>query len=112
MSDASSLPSQGTTKDSADRAIEAIGNFLAAQASAIATSLVVSTPDVCGGAARIIRTRIPVWTLEHMRQLGVSEADILKNFPTLRAVDLVQAWAYVNTHRQEIEDQIRQNEED
>jgi len=72
--------------------------------------LIVSTPDVCGGAARFIRTRIPVWTVERMRQLGVSESDILRNYPTLRAADLVQAWLYAEKHRDEIEQIIHENE--
>ena len=72
---------------------------------------IVRTPDVCGGAARLIRTRIPVWTLERMRQLGVSEADILRSYPSLQAIDLVQAWAYADDHADEIEALIRENEE-
>lgn len=71
---------------------------------------IVATPAVCGGAARLIRTRIPVWTLERMRQLGLSEGDILRSYPTLRAADLVQAWSYVAHHRQEIEQAIAENE--
>jgi uncharacterized protein (DUF433 family) len=47
-----------------------------------------------------------------MRQLGVSESDILKSYPTLRAADLVQAWSYADHHRQEIEEAIRENEEE
>ena len=70
-----------------------------------------STPGVCGGEPCIARTRIPVWLLEQARQLGSSEADVLRAFPTLRARDLVNAWAYVDTHREEIEQQIRENEE-
>jgi uncharacterized protein (DUF433 family) len=70
-----------------------------------------SSPDVCGGEPCIARTRIPVWLLERARQLGSSEADVLRAFPTLRAQDLVNAWAYVETHREEIEQQIRENEE-
>lgn len=70
-----------------------------------------STPGVCGGEPCIIRTRIPVWVLERARQLGSSEADLLRAYPTLRAQDLVNAWAYVAAHRQEIEQQIRENEE-
>lgn len=73
---------------------------------------VVKTPGVCGGAARLIRTRVPVWTLERMRQLGVSEADILRSYPSLRAVDLVQAWWYADEHRDEIDEAIRENEEE
>jgi uncharacterized protein (DUF433 family) len=69
-----------------------------------------STPDVCGGAPCIVRTRIPVWVLEQYRRLGASEADLLRSYPTLRAEDLVNAWAYVRSHRDEIEQQIRENE--
>lgn len=70
-----------------------------------------TTPGVCGGAPCIVATRIPVWVLEHYRRLGMPEAEILANYPTLRAVDLVNAWAYVNAHPEEIEQQIRDNEE-
>lgn len=70
-----------------------------------------SAPDVCGGEARIVRTRIPVWVLEQAKRLGVTEADLLRSYPTLRAEDLVHAWAYARAHREEIERQIRENEE-
>ncbi len=70
-----------------------------------------STPGVCGGEPCIVRTRIPVWILQQMRCQGVSEADLLRSFPTLRAEDLTNAWAYVRVHRGEIEQQIRENEE-
>lgn len=73
--------------------------------------LVVASPGVCGGSARLIRTRVPIWTLERMRQAGVSEAEILRSFPNLCAADLVQAWSYVSCHREEIERDIRENEE-
>lgn len=69
-----------------------------------------SVPDVCGGEACIVRTRIPVWILEQARRLGVTEADLLRSYPTLRAEDLVHAWAYARAHREEIERQIRENE--
>jgi uncharacterized protein (DUF433 family) len=74
-------------------------------------STIVRTPYVCGGDARVIRTRISVWVLHRMRQLGISEGDILKSYPTLRAVDLVQAWSYADNHRQEIDEAIQANEE-
>lgn len=70
-----------------------------------------SAPDVCGGEPRIIRTRIPVWLLEQARRLGMSEGDLLRSYPTLRAEDLAHAWAYVRTYREEIERQIRDNED-
>ena len=69
-----------------------------------------STPGVCGGEARIVRTRIPVWVLEQARRLGTSEADILRSYPTLRAEDIAVAWAYARSHREEIENDIRENE--
>lgn len=69
-----------------------------------------SSPGVCGGEPCIVRTRIPVWVLEQARRLGASEADLLRSYPTLRASDLANAWAYCRLHREEIEAQIRSNE--
>jgi uncharacterized protein (DUF433 family) len=69
-----------------------------------------SSPDICGGEPRIVRTRIPVWVLEQARRLGTSEAELLRIYPTLRADDLTNAWAYVSSHRDEIEQDIRENE--
>jgi uncharacterized protein (DUF433 family) len=71
---------------------------------------VEKTPGVAGGSACIVRTRIPVWVLEGYRRLGWSESKILASYPTLRAADLVHAWAYVDAHRQEIDEAIQQNE--
>ena len=73
---------------------------------------VESTPGVVGGAPRVVRTRIPVWVLEQARRLGVSEAELLRVYPTLRAEDLIHAWAYVRAHRAEIDEQIEANEQD
>ena len=70
-----------------------------------------SRPGVCGGEPCVVRTRIPVWLLEQARRLGTGEADLLRCYPTLRAEDLVQAWAYVRSHRDDIDQQIRENEE-
>ena len=67
-------------------------------------------PNVCGGEPCIVRTRIPVWILVHARNLGMTEADILNAYPTLRAEDLVNAWAYYRAHQQEIDQQITENE--
>jgi uncharacterized protein (DUF433 family) len=68
------------------------------------------TPGVCGGEPCIVRTRIPVWALEQARRLGVSEGDLLRSYPAIRAEDIANAWAFVRSHRAEIEDQIRNNE--
>ncbi len=69
-----------------------------------------SRPEVCGGEPCIVRTRIPVWLLEQARRLGTSEQALLAAYPSLRAEDLVNAWAYARSHAVEIEDQIRYNE--
>ncbi|MGO9569491.1 MAG: DUF433 domain-containing protein [Desulfomonilaceae bacterium] len=69
-----------------------------------------SDPLVSGGEPRIVRTRIPVWVLVQARNLGMSEADILRSYPTLRAEDLANAWAFYRSHRDEIDRQIRDNE--
>lgn len=69
-----------------------------------------SEPGVSGGEPCIVRTRIPVWTLIQARRLGLSEADLLRAYPVLRAEDLVNAWAYYRAYRDEIDAQIAANE--
>lgn len=71
---------------------------------------VESLSAINGGEACIVRTRIPVWVLVQAQQLGASEAGILHNYPTLRAEDLANAWAYARVHRDEIKQQILENE--
>ncbi|HKQ08855.1 MAG TPA: DUF433 domain-containing protein [Blastocatellia bacterium] len=71
-----------------------------------------SRPNVMGGVPCISRTRIPVWVLEQSRRLGTSEADLLHDYPSITAQDLANAWAYVRSHRAEIEEQIEANERD
>lgn len=66
--------------------------------------------DVCGGDACIVRTRIPVWAIIQARKLGLSEADVLRSYPTLRAEDLANAYAYYRTHRDEVDRQISEHE--
>ncbi len=68
--------------------------------------------SVAGGDPCIVRTRIPVWLLEQARRLGTSETELLRAYPILRAEDLVNAWAYVRSHRNEVEQQIIENEVD
>ena len=67
---------------------------------------------VMGGVACVRGTRIPVWLLFRARQLGVNESDLLKNYPGLTAVDLVNAWNYATDNLKEIESQIEENESD
>lgn len=68
-------------------------------------------PNVSGGEPCIVRTRIPVWVLVQARKLGTSESSLLEAYPTLRAEDLANAWAYYRSHKNEIETQVKENEE-
>jgi uncharacterized protein (DUF433 family) len=69
------------------------------------------TQGVCGGEARIARTRIPVWLLVRQKQLGITEHEILSDYPTLRAEDLFNAWNYHRAHKTEIDSLIKENED-
>ena len=66
---------------------------------------------MCGGDARIAKTRIPIWSLVNDRILGASDVRILQDFPHLSAADLANAWAYAEAHPEEIEAAIARNEE-
>jgi uncharacterized protein (DUF433 family) len=67
------------------------------------------TDGVCGGSARIAGTRIPVWQLVEARNVGASEAQLLIDYPSLRAEDLVNAWSYAESHPDEIKSEIHEN---
>jgi uncharacterized protein (DUF433 family) len=71
---------------------------------------VEKSPGVCGGEARIVGTRIPVWQLVEARDLGVRESQLLIDFPRLTAQNLVDAWDYANEHPEEIAAAILDNE--
>ncbi|MCU0345306.1 MAG: DUF433 domain-containing protein [Saprospiraceae bacterium] len=69
------------------------------------------TPGVCGGDAVIIRTRIPVWLLVNWQKLGLTDAQLLEEYPTLIQQDLNNAWAYFAAFQEEIENNILENEQ-
>ncbi|MCY7327502.1 MAG: DUF433 domain-containing protein [Saprospiraceae bacterium] len=68
------------------------------------------TSGVNGGEACISRTRIPVWLLVQQRNLGISEEQMLHDYPTLSAEDLTNAWSYYRAHKEEINQEIFANE--
>ena len=67
------------------------------------------TAGVCGGSARIARTRIPVWLLVEMRRSGTADGQFFECYPSLNAADLEHAWAYAELHSEEIERNILDN---
>jgi uncharacterized protein (DUF433 family) len=72
---------------------------------------ITKTPGVCGGEACIAGTRIAVWLLVEAQQLGISEAQLLQDYPHINAADLVNAWAYANAYSEEISALIHANNE-
>ncbi|NER34141.1 MAG: DUF433 domain-containing protein [Oscillatoria sp. SIO1A7] len=94
-----------------DPAEKALAIQVLAQSLANSWSGIEKTPGVCGGDACIADTRIPVWVLVNARRLGISETELLKDYPTLSASDLGNAWAYARAYPDEIEIAIRENEE-
>jgi uncharacterized protein (DUF433 family) len=83
---------------------------LLTQALPNGSQVIKKTIGVCGGDACVGNTRIPVWSLVHDRQLGMSDAQILEAFPNLTAADLVNVWAYAEAYPGEIELAIQENE--
>lgn len=75
-------------------------------------SHIAKTPGLCGGRACIRGHRIPVWGLVRYRQLGLSDAEILRAYPSISADDLAAAWDYHAAHQDEIARDIRENEAD
>ncbi|RUT08830.1 hypothetical protein DSM106972_008830 [Dulcicalothrix desertica PCC 7102] len=71
---------------------------------------ITKTPGVCGGEACIAGTRIAVWLLVEARRIGITEAQLLQDYPHISAADLVNAWVYAEAHPEEIEAVIHANE--
>jgi uncharacterized protein (DUF433 family) len=51
-----------------------------------------------------------VWQLIEARQMGASDAQLLRDYPALRAGDLAEAWKYADKHQKETAAEIRKNE--
>jgi uncharacterized protein (DUF433 family) len=75
------------------------------------TSWIQKTSDVCGGAACVRNFRIPVWLLVEGRQVGMSDEALLAAHPDLNQADLDAAWAYFSANRDEIDGEIKANNE-
>jgi uncharacterized protein (DUF433 family) len=71
---------------------------------------ITKTLGVCGGDACIAGTRIPVWVLVQAQNLGISEIELLHDYPTLSVTDLANAWIYAEANAEEIETAIQENE--
>jgi|GEM_PF-442158 uncharacterized protein (DUF433 family) len=77
-------------------------DFQAFQA-ALLSHMTKKTPGVAGGHACIRNTRIAVWTLISLSQQGMSEGELINNFPGLTPFDLLAAQVYYQAHQNEID---------
>lgn len=66
-------------------------------------SLIISTPDVCGGKPRVRGHRVPVHRIAGWWQLGLSVEEIADQHPSLGPAEVHAALAYYHLHRAEID---------
>ena len=78
----------------------------------VLTERITRTPGVCGGKACIAGTRIRVMDIaiwyEHQ---GMTPDEIVDQFPTITLSDVHTALAYYYDHIEEIQEDIRRNDE-
>jgi uncharacterized protein (DUF433 family) len=76
-------------------------------------AVIRKTPGVIGGDACIGNRRIAVWMLVQAKRLGMTDDDIRQRYEQpLSEAELAAAWAYYASHRAEIDQAIRENEDD
>ena len=73
--------------------------------------LIEARPSVCGGAACIAGTRIPIWMLYEAHLAGLTDEKILDMHRSLSPIQLAAAWEYARAHEQELQGHIRENRE-
>ena len=83
-----------------------------ARADEAGPSEIRSTPGVMGGDACVGDTRIPVWLLVAYKSSGASDAEILRDYPSLTPADLGAAWAFYASDPRRIEGERRRHERD
>ena len=102
-----------TLKEQLLQTIETLPDYLLAETLKFIQTLqhpIRKTPGICGGAARIRDTRIPVWTIVAYRQQGATDAELLYNYPGLTLQDLQATIDYYELNREEIDRLLADNE--
>ena len=75
-------------------------------------TLLVSSPDVCGGRLRIDGTRVTVNQIVVLYKQGDSAEEIANEYPQLSLAQVYTALAYYHANRQKIEaDLLAEKEE-
>ncbi len=69
------------------------------------------TPGVCGGKPRITGHRIRVQDIALWTEGGLSPDEIVDRFPQLSLADVHAALAYYHDHREQIDQQIRDDDD-
>ncbi len=71
-----------------------------------------STPGVCGGRPRIAGHRIRVQDIAALHEFqGISPDEIVAGYPQITLADVHAALAYYHANRDEIQRQMREDEE-
>ena len=71
-------------------------------------SWIQKSAGVCGSEPCVRNTRHTVAGLVEWQKQGLTEARILEHHPDLTLADLEAAWAYYATHREEIDQAIKE----
>lgn len=66
-------------------------------------TLIVSTPETCGGRPRIAGTRISIAQIAVWSKQGLSVEEILEEIPYLNLAQVYAALSYYHANRNEIE---------
>jgi uncharacterized protein (DUF433 family) len=74
--------------------------------SVVLDSMLVRTPDVCGGRIRIAGTRITVHRIATLYKQGQTAEDIARTYPHLSLGQVYTALAYYHADREEIESEL------
>lgn len=69
-------------------------------------SILVKTPDICGGRIRINGTRITVHRIATLYKQGQTAEDVARTYPHLSLGQVYTALAYYHTNRAEIESEL------
>ena len=74
----------------------------------ITKSWIQTSPGICGGEPCVRNTRHTVSGLVEGKLQGLTDAPILVHHPDLTPAALDAAWAYYATHREEIDQAIKE----
>jgi len=75
------------------------------------SSMIESTPGVCGGRARVAGSRVPVHRIARYYQLGYSPEEMLAMLNSLSLPQIYAALAHALSNPKEIDQALREEDE-